>query len=268
MLEGLTQHLDLGPSLTHFATHGYARLGPVLSAEGAQALAERADALMLGEVCHPGLFFQHDSSSGAYEDLRYGAGFIGPSLAYRKLEHLEMDPLFAAWIENTLFHRIARAVLGDKISLYRAVLWNKVAGGGMPLPWHQDDGNFWGIDRPPRLQIWTALDDIPVTSGCVRVLPGSHHAGLATPQGGTVPAPMLSKAEVDRRAVSLPSRAGEALLLHNHVWHSSGPNRTEHPRRAFSVSYLHAETRCLRKKRAPRQFRRLFLDAPPENAGL
>ena len=50
---------------------------------------------MLGEVQYPGLFYQHDSPTGRYEDLEFGAGWVGPSLSYRKLEKLELDPLFA-----------------------------------------------------------------------------------------------------------------------------------------------------------------------------
>ena len=42
-----------------------------------------------GRVVIPGLFFQHDSDTGRYEDLRYGEGYVGPSLDYRKLEKLE-----------------------------------------------------------------------------------------------------------------------------------------------------------------------------------
>ncbi len=62
------------------------------------------------------------------------------------------------------------------------------------LPWHQDGGRFWGLDRDPILQIWTALDDAPVAAGCVEVLPGSHRDGLATPLGGLVPAPLAARA--------------------------------------------------------------------------
>jgi phytanoyl-CoA hydroxylase len=248
----------LDAPLAEFARNGYARLGPVLSADGARQLRERADALMLGEIRYPGLFFQHDSATGLYEDLRFGDGWVGPSRAYRKLEKLELDPLFVAWIENPLFARVARAVLGGELALYRAVLWNKAPHGGMDLPWHQDDGEFWGLDRPPCLQIWTALDDAPAEAGCVEVLPGSHLQGLASPVGGTVQRDRLEAERAESRCMQLPVVAGEALLIHNHVWHRSGRNTTDTPRRAIGISYLSGATRCRRKRRAPRTFQRVF----------
>ena len=87
------------------------------------------------------------------------------------------------------------------ITLYRAFLMNKHAGGGSDLPWHQDGGEFWGLDRDPSLQIWTALDDAPFGGGCVEVLPGTHRGGLATPLGGVVPA---NKLELETGCVPMP----------------------------------------------------------------
>lgn len=246
---------DLAHVLAHFAEHGFARLGPVLSADDAQTLAARADDLMMGVASDPGLFFQHDADSGRYEDLVFNAGWVGPSRRYRKLERLELDPLFAGWIENPLFGRIARALLGTDVRLYRSVLWNKAPGRNMAVPWHQDDGAFWGLDRPPSLQLWTALDDAPVEAGCLEVVPGSHLDGLATPQGGTLTAEDIDKAEA--AAVSLPARRGEALLVHNHVWHRTRQNTTGNPRRAVSVSLLSGDVRC-RRRRRPRAFRPLY----------
>jgi len=258
MLEHTAADTDIESPLACFAQHGYARLGTVLSAAGVEHLARRADALMTGEIAYSEMFFQHDSPSGRYADLAYGQGWVGPSLAYRKLEGLELDPLFRAWIENPLFERIAHAALGPAVSLYRAVLWNKAAGAGTELPWHQDDGNFWGIDRAPSLQIWTALDDAPADAGCLEVVPGSHCDGLASPEGGTVQAHRLAETDAAGHAIRLPARAGEAILVHNHVWHRSGRNATSRPRRAISISYLDAATRCRRRRRAPREFLRLF----------
>lgn len=250
--------LDLAAPLAHFHEHGWARLGKLLDDEAAAALRARADEIMLGRVVHEGLFFQADSPTGAYADLAFDLGWQGPSLAYRKIEKLERDPLFRAWIENALFARLAKAVIGDAVSLFRAVLWTKAARGGTELPFHQDGGRFWGVDRDPTLQVWTAFDDAPLEAGCVEVVSGTHRGGLVTVDGGGVPEELIARDHAADRAVPVPARAGEVLLIHNHVWHRSGLNRTDHPRRALSVCLMDARTRCTRKKRAPRQFVRLF----------
>ncbi|WP_370452504.1 phytanoyl-CoA dioxygenase family protein, partial [Corallococcus sp. CA054B] len=40
-------------------------------------------------------------------------------------------------------------------------------------------------------------------------------------------------ADAEAHVVPLPVRAGEALLVHNHVWHRSGRGRPGQRRRAF-----------------------------------
>jgi phytanoyl-CoA hydroxylase len=250
--------LDLSAALAELERHGFARLGRVLDDAGLQALRERADALMLGQVVYEGMFFQLDAVTGRYEDAPLGLGWQGPSLAYRKLEKLEKDPLFLAWLENPLFERLVRAQISGEVALYRAILFNKGADGGSNIPWHQDGGALWGLSEAPTLQIWTALDDAPRDGGCLELVPGSHRTGLATPLGGIVPLAQVQAADAERRAVAVPVVAGEALLIHNYVWHRSGRNRPGQQRRAFSVCYMSAAIRCLRTRRAPREFFRAF----------
>ncbi len=250
--------LDVAGALRELAENGYARVGVALSAEGLARLGETLEQVMSGRLKYEGLFFQRDADSGRYEDLSFGLGWQGPSQQYRKVEKLERDPTFRAWIENPLFERIARGHIAGEVALYRAVLFTKSAAGGTALPWHQDGGDFWGIDRPASLQIWTALDDVPVGSGCVEVVPGSHLRGLATPQGGVIPDAFVEPDVRAGRVVQLPAVAGEVLLIHNWLWHRSGVNTTGRRRAALSVCCMSAETRCLRKRGKPREFVRLF----------
>jgi phytanoyl-CoA hydroxylase len=249
---------DVTSAIAHFRRHGWARLGMVASASALERLRARAEDIMMGRVVHEGLFFQRDSTTGRYEELVFGRGWEGPSLEYRKIEKLEGDPCFRAWLENEVFERVARGILGDAVALYRATLFTKSAEGGTVLPWHQDGGSFWGLDRDPELQIWTALDDAPPESGCVEVVDASHLEGLATPLGGTIPRDRLVQKHADERVTPLPARAGEVLLIHNYLWHRSGQNTTGRARRAFTVSYIDAATRCTRRRRAPRSFVRVF----------
>jgi hypothetical protein len=257
LLTGASE-LDLARPLEELACNGYARLGRVLSDAGLTALRERAEQLMLGHVTYPGMFFQLDAATGRYEDAPLGLGWQGPSLAYRKLEKLELDARFRGWLENALFERIARTLIAGRVSLYRAILFNKGSGGGSDIPWHQDGGALWGLSEPPALQIWTALDDAPSDGGCLEFVPGSHEGGLATALGGVVPRELVAACGAEQRAIAVPARAGEALLIHNWVWHRSGRNRPGHRRLAFSACYMSAATRCLRKRRAPRRFVELF----------
>jgi phytanoyl-CoA hydroxylase len=255
--------MDLDASLAHYRAHGWARLGKVASDEALDALRARADDVMLGRIRYPGLFFQIDAPTGQYDDLTYGKGYEGPSLDYRKVEKLEQDPLFAAWLKNPLFERVARACIAEPtIALYRAVLFVKGARGGSDLPWHQDAGVFWGLDKDPELQIWTALDDASEDAGCVDVLDGSHHGGLATRLGGVVPAALVEERGAELRRERLPARAGEAILIHNHLWHRSQRNTSGRARRAFTACYIAGSTRCLRTRRAPRNFFKVWGPAP------
>jgi ectoine hydroxylase-related dioxygenase (phytanoyl-CoA dioxygenase family) len=253
--EGATAVIDLDAVLAHYAEHGWARLGKLLSDDRIEALRARTDDIMLGRVAYDGLFFQMDTTTGRYEDLGYGHGWEGPSLNYRKVEKLEKDPLFRAWICDPVLEPLARRVYGTDISVYRALLFNKAAEtGGSALPWHQDGGNFWGLSEEPRLQVWTALDDAPENGGCIEIVSGSHARGLVTKLGGVVPENFVAAERPEEHATLLPAKAGEVLLIHNHAWHRSARSTTGKPRRGLTVCYMSADTRCLRKKRAPREF--------------
>jgi phytanoyl-CoA hydroxylase len=241
-------------TLEHFREHGYARLGRVLDDDGIRSLCERADDLMMGRIVYPGMFFQMDAIKGRYEDAPRGQGWQGPSRDYRKLEKLELDERFRTFILNPQFENIARALISGPVSMYRCIIFNKSAAGSSPIPWHQDGGKLWGLSETPQVQIWTALDDAPIGGGCLEVLPGSHKHGLVTPLGGVVPEDRVADAQADTHTVALPALAGESILVHNLLWHRSGPSQQGHRRLGVSICYMSASTRCLRTRHKPREF--------------
>lgn len=242
-----------------YLEQGWVRLGKLAPPSLLDEMRARLDQMMLGELRYDGLFFQRDADSGSYDDLTYGKGWVGPTLRYRKVEKLELDPVFAGWIKAPVFREMTRRIVGEAISVYRATVFNKAADtGGSEIPWHQDGGNFWGVDRDPILQAWTAIDDAPLDGGCVEIVTGSHRRGLATPIGGVVPKNFLEEGRAEELAIPLPAEAGEVILIHNHAWHRSRRSGTGKPRRALTVCYMDAATRCMRKKRAPRSFYRAF----------
>ncbi|MBL8918160.1 MAG: phytanoyl-CoA dioxygenase family protein [Myxococcaceae bacterium] len=246
--------IDVAAAIAEYRARGFARLGRVLSDVELDDLRERAEALMLGRVSWPGLFFQLDATTGDYRDAPLGLGWQGPSLHYRKLEKLELDDRFRALIRQPALEPLVRALIPGRVRLYRAIVFNKAAAGGTEIPWHQDAGRLWGLSEDPEVQVWTALDDAPLDGGCLEFVPGSHHGGLASPLGGVVPEALVASREADAKAVPVPVKAGESVLLHNLVWHRSGKTRTGQRRLGFSACYLSEAVRCVRTKKAARQF--------------
>ncbi|MCC6446685.1 MAG: phytanoyl-CoA dioxygenase family protein [Armatimonadetes bacterium] len=234
---------------------GYLRLGKVLEKHDLARLQQRIDDIMLGkaDVDYARMLMQLDSETGRYEDVptRTG-GFQGPTLNYRKIQDLEFDPIFLEYMQRPLFREVCAGVYGAHASIacFRAMFMNKPARKGTILPWHQDGGDQWQLDRDPLLTVWTALDPATRANGCVQVIPGTHKLGLLSDHGHTITPGQEETYCPEDKVVYLEMEAGEVALLHNWLLHRSDVNRTDIPRRGFSVCYMDGRTRSVRDSRA------------------
>jgi phytanoyl-CoA hydroxylase len=93
------------------------------------------------------------------------------------------------------------------------------------------------------ITLWTALDPATKANGCVQVIPGLHRK-LINPEHGSgfLTAEQTQELLAQHEPVYMELAAGEAMLLHNHLPHSSDINNTDSARRAFSVCYMDAAT--------------------------
>ena len=230
-----------------FERDGFVKLRGRLDAAELAALQARIDAIMLGQapVPYARLLMQLDSETGRYEDAGLQSkGFKGATLAYRKIQDLEWDPIFLEFLRRPVFQDICARAYGPAtpIAVFRAMFMNKPARRGTWLPWHQDRWTY--LDRDPLVTLWTALDPATSANGCVQLVPGSHRRGLLNPShpsGFLTPAQAAAEAP-PARVVLLELAAGECALLHNYTLHASDVNCTDTPRRAFSVCYMDART--------------------------
>jgi phytanoyl-CoA hydroxylase len=237
-----------------FERDGFVSLGNLLSTQELGALSARLDQLMLGEVSHGGMSFQLDGGPGGVASLQGGGNFsrmcpvtVGlhrRTLDHRRVNDLERDPLFRRFIEKDVFRAITALYYpGSDVAIFRAFMMNKPAHKGTPLGWHQDMGAGWGINTTPSITTWTALDDVTPESGPMQLVRGSHARGVLN-DGHFADADTMAQFSSDSFH-SLTCRAGETILLHNLVLHSSGVNASHNPRRALSVAYIAAESRYL-----------------------
>jgi phytanoyl-CoA hydroxylase len=262
---------------TEFEENGYLILPNLLSSSELLALNTRLDDIMLGKVLYPSLLMQIDPSAtinpsnttnqrsddytqNNVEVAGQTLGFKGASMAYRKIGEaecgLECDELFMNCMQKPLFRRICDKIYGKHaaISVYRSMVMSKPAdseGGGTTLPWHQDGGEWWSLDRDPLVFVWIALSDATKANGAVQVIRGSHKHGILSKRGHT-----LSTADIKRliddadqdNIIDVELKAGQAFLCHNFTIHRSGINNTAAARRGFSVNYIDARTRVLDPK--------------------
>ena len=184
-------------------------------------------------------------------------GFKGASRAYRKVGEaecgLECDEVFLRAMQRPLFRRACDRVYGAHaaISVYRAMVMSKPAGpdgGGSPLPWHQDGGEWWALDRDPLLFVWIALSEATRANGAVQVVRGSHRLGLLSRRGHTLSAEDVERVVGGGEVVDVELAPGDAFFCHNFTVHRSGTNSTDAARRGLSLNFVDARTRVLDPK--------------------
>jgi hypothetical protein len=226
---------------------GYLRLGKLLTDADLAALQTRIDDIMLGraDVDYDRMLMQLDSDSGAYADA--GAqtrGHKGSTLNYRKIQDLELDPLFLAYMQRPIFRDICDRTYGAStpVRCFRAMFMNKPAGKGTLLPWHQD--RWHNFDRDPQITLWTALDPATKENGCVQIISGSH-TRLVNPDhpSGFLTQEQANEITARSEIIHMELAAGEVALLHNWLLHSSDKNHSTQSRRAFSTCYMDGTTR-------------------------
>lgn len=228
-----------------FQDKGFLRLGKVLDDNTLGVLQKRINAIMLGEaeIDYAQILMQRDSEDGKNPGEQ-SKGHKGASLAYRKIQDLEHDPLFLDYMKQPIFRDVCARAYGPHtpIAAFRAMFMNKPANQGTFLPWHQDRWTY--LDRDPQITVWTALDPATKANGCVQVIAGSHKLGLVNPSH---PSGWLTAEQADEITAKYPVELlelapGEAVILHNWLLHASDINHTDISRRAFSVCYMDADT--------------------------
>jgi alpha-ketoglutarate-dependent taurine dioxygenase len=231
-----------------FNDHGYLIVRALLRGEELRVLQDEIDNIMLGtaDVQYADLMMELDVHGERMPE--YSRGFKGATLDYKRIQHLELAPVVLRYLQKPVFRDACERIYGSKaVSLFRAVLVNKLPGRGARIGWHQDCWNY--LDANPVLTVWTALDPATAESGCLRVLSGSHKHGHLSKEdrSGFLTKAMVSEHCRNREVVFLDMNPGDVVFLHNYILHASDINGSERRRRALSVCYMDASTKNLRE---------------------
>ncbi len=114
-----------------------------------------------------------------------------------------------------------KPILGDEIELFgQGQCLLKPPLSPFEKHWHQDDA-FFPHARGFQVAALMYLQDTDEESGALRVVPGSHLAGLTHHSDSES---HLDSGPPDQQSISLPGAAGDVILLHGFTVHGSAGN--------------------------------------------
>jgi non-heme Fe2+,alpha-ketoglutarate-dependent halogenase len=142
--------------------------------------------------------------------------------------------LLFPWIDsvtrNVAMLDALEAILGPNVLCRNCCFRNKAPDGRTYVSWHQDTPYI--KVEPLMITTWLAVTPATTENGCLRIIPGSHKWPKLPHAEKMDPNSMLTRghyidAEFDRSgAIDVELEAGEALIIHYNIAHSSAPNHS------------------------------------------
>jgi 2-oxoglutarate-dependent dioxygenase len=217
-----------------------------LLSEGADELIEKSKSMTQSaedwQLESPG-------DGGGWAARAAGGEGVGGKLRVVGKAHLHSPKLAEAERLLRLRERYVAPVHDGPTYLGDAFLWAKPSEIGSQKPWHQDllfpPAGFLD-DHEDILTIWIAVDDAHERNGCLQFLPGSHRdRRLEEPDGKSdvlfdspvEPSLDIARLWPDLTPVTVPRKAGTAVMFSGFMAHTSARNTTGEQRRAVSFVY-------------------------------
>jgi len=139
-------------------------------------------------------------------------------------------------------------LLGANFYQWGAHIFSKFPGDGSEVPWHQD-AQYWPLQPQKTVTVWLAIFDTDASNGAMRVVRGSHRAGIVRHRAVDGDQYVLAQ-EVDpdeirpEDVVSLDLKAGEISLHDDGLIHGSAPNESNRMRAGKTMRFSPTEVKC------------------------
>ena len=155
----------------------------------------------------------------------------------------QLLPSFAGLIRHPRLLEAVSQIIGPDLLVWSCGFFIKDPGSRSFVSWHQDL-NYWGLDGDREVTAWYALTPATVENGCMRFVPGSHRKKEVLHVDSFAADNLLTRGqeiavEVDEAsAVNVLLRAGQVSFHHGHMFHASGPNRTNERRLGVAIRFV------------------------------
>ncbi|MFP6719975.1 MAG: phytanoyl-CoA dioxygenase family protein [Candidatus Poribacteria bacterium] len=190
----------------HLDKHGYVVLKGVLTVNQVGALRERSIELIKKE---------RELGAQLYLDNR----------SQRVWNLVNKGKIFADMIQHPSVLEFQEYLLGNNCTLSSFTV--NLIGPGSPVSGLHIDYPLSNLPTPhPSFALCAnsvyLLDDFSLENGATRLIPGSHKRGYGPSPG-----------EMYDDVIQVTGKKGDIIIVHGHIWHSSGENHTDRDRVAL-----------------------------------
>jgi len=239
------------------AEQGYCLLRDALTADQLESLRKRLTEQALAEK-QKGFAFQDGGHSQNWGDFRDKGGVLRPQdfteaqggRNQRVWMLVNKGAVFLDLLSHTAVRELVAGLLGDHyllsshtsnianpggvaMRLHTDQWWmpppTRVGRAGLPAGsmsrelFDQDTEPASSISPPVVVNILWMLDEFTESNGGTRVVPGSHFSG--------------GQPDSTAKSIAATGPAGTALLCDGRIWHGTGANNTDQPRRAVLTTF-------------------------------
>jgi len=171
-----------------------------------------------------------EEAEASHPDLVHAENRNNAHLAFGFLDELAHHPIILDVVED---------LLGADFSLWASVLFIKEPNTSHFVSWHQD-ATYMGMSNNSFLTPWIALSPSNLETGCMSMIPGSHHAHIQAHEDTFAEDNILTRGQrvndVDEStATHLILKPGQMSVHHCEVIHGSQPNMSNERRVGFAL---------------------------------
>ena len=148
---------------------------------------------------------------------------------------------------NPKIHDMVESILGPNFYLWASSFFIKEPFSTSTVGWHQD-AYYWPMKPHHTVTVWLAYDDVDEENGGMKIIPGSHRAGLlrharSTDTDSILTLELESGTFNEAEAVQFKLKAGEVSLHDDRAVHGSPANPSSRRRAGLTLRYSGTEVK-------------------------
>jgi non-heme Fe2+,alpha-ketoglutarate-dependent halogenase len=142
---------------------------------------------------------------------------------------------------NPKIHDLVEGILGPNFYLWASSFFIKEPFSKSTVGWHQD-AYYWPMKPHHSVTVWLAFDDVDAENGAMKIIPGSHSAGLLQhtrhdQTDSIITLELETGTFREAEAVQFRLKAGEVSLHDDRAAHGSPANPSSRRRAGLTMRY-------------------------------